>query len=684
MYTKTNKIDLADLEVITDSKVIGRAPFTVELKNEKMIMELKSDKKGFEWTDDKYIILDTLTEMDSNVNLKIEFYYGNEVTSLGYYLLPNRQVKVAIKLDELESKRWFLQTRPGTFKGHVAGKPTHISRVDKLRIVLEKGKNNRTFTLFDLYISDVMPDLTVIGEPLVDELGQCIDMDWEGKTKSADELIHFLRKELAAAEENAGYLNQSWSKYGGWTKKQFEKKGYFYTHHDGKRWWLVDPDGYAFFSNGVCYGSRMGDFGFVDGMRNMYRWLPSKEEESYKIAWTTADQIAEYVKRNGKEEGKGKYLFNFARANMIRAFGDGWWGAWNKINVARLKKWGFNTISVCVNNYMDENVLEYLEKARIPFTWTLKEFPKTDKMIFRDFPDVYDPEYKRRSEIFAEQLKPFVGNPYLIGYFINNEPEWLVQHDVNPAERLLANQNKLYSKMELVSFLKEKYKESIQALNKSWNTDFHSFEDLYTPMEAADQFSPEAEKDLYEFRDILIKKYADVPNRALKDVDPVHMSLGMRYASITEDDFSGANTYDLFSFNCYRQSPGEKFDIALKHVDKPIIVGEWHIGGSDKGLYANGLVCSTTQEERGKCCAYYMQTAMSYTNCIGIHYFEFNDQPLLGRFDGENMQHGLIDVCNKPHYACVEKMQETSLKMYEILNGEIRPTKETGVYVKRY
>ncbi|HBY70899.1 MAG TPA: hypothetical protein DEG06_01540, partial [Lachnospiraceae bacterium] len=73
-----------------------------------------------------------------------------------------------------------------------------------------------------------------------------------------------------------------------------------------------------------------------------------------------------------------------------------------------------------------------------------------------------------------------------------------------------------------------------------------------------------------------------------------------------------------------------------------------------------------------------------YTNCIGIHYFEWNDQPLLGRFDGENMQHGLIDVCNKPHYACVEKMQETSLKMYEILNGEIPPTKETGVYVKRY
>ncbi len=684
MVTKTKQVNFMELKMITDQEVIQKVPLTVELRNEKMILELKRDQNGFEWTQDNYIILDTLTEMDSNVNLKIEFYYGDEVTSLGYYLLPNRRVKVAFKLDELESKRWFLQTRPGTLKGHVAGKPTHISKVDKLRIVLEKGKNNRIFTLYDMYLSDCIPDLTVIGEPLVDEMGQCIDMEWEGKTKSTEELIDFLRQELAAAEENTGYANPAWSKYGGWTQKQFEKKGYFYTHHDGSRWWLVDPDGYAFFSNGMCYGSRMGDFGFVDGMRNLYQWLPSNEDEAYQIAWTTADQIAEYVKRNGKEEGRGKYLFNFARANMIRAFGSDWWNAWNKINVARLKQWGFNTISVCVNNYMDENVLEYLDKAQIPFTWTLKEFPKTDQMIFRDFPDVYDPEYRNRSEVFAQQLKPFVGNPYLIGYFTNNEPEWLVQHDVNIAERLLAHPNKLFSKFELVHFISSKYNDSIQAFNQSWNCNFNAFEELYTPMEDADKLSPEAERDLLEFRDVLIKKYSDVPNQELKNVDPVHMSLGMRYASITEEDFSGADTYDLFSFNCYRQSPEEKFDLAKKLTNKPIIVGEWHIGGSDKGLYANGLVSSSTQAERGKACVYYMQTAMSYSNCIGIHYFEFNDQPLLGRFDGENMQHGLIDVCNKPHYECVERIKASNLNMYEILNGDLEATKETGIYVKRY
>ena len=171
---------------------------------------------------------------------------------------------------------------------------------------------------------------------------------------------------------------------------RFDATGYFHTQHDGKRWWLVDPDGYAFFSNGMCYGSRMGVFGFVDKMENLFSWLPDKNDPVFKDAWTTADQIPEFVKRNGAEAGKGRYMFNFARANMIRAFGpDEWWNAWLKINVARLKRWGFNTIGVGVNNYYDERTMEFLEKAEIPFVWTLKEFPLTKELIFRDFPDVF-------------------------------------------------------------------------------------------------------------------------------------------------------------------------------------------------------------------------------------------------------------------------------------------------------
>ena len=57
---------------------------------------------------------------------------------------------------------------------------------------------------------------------------------------------------------------------------------------------------------------------------------------------------------------------------MIRVFGaDGWLDAWHKINTARLKRWGFNTIGVGVNNSSDERVMEYLVMVEIPFVCTL-------------------------------------------------------------------------------------------------------------------------------------------------------------------------------------------------------------------------------------------------------------------------------------------------------------------------
>ena len=41
------------------------------------------------------------------------------------------------------------------------------------------------------------------------------------------------------------------SQYGGWKKKKFNRTGFFHAFKDYERWWLVDPEGYAFFSLGV-------------------------------------------------------------------------------------------------------------------------------------------------------------------------------------------------------------------------------------------------------------------------------------------------------------------------------------------------------------------------------------------------------------------------------------------------
>ena len=199
------------------------------------------------------------------------------------------------------------------------------------------------------------------------------------------------------------------------------------------------------------------------------------------------------------------------------------------------------------------------------------------------------------------------------------------------------------------------------------------------PFENADKFTKQSMQDMKELREILLRKYASVTAEALRKVDPNHLNLGMRYAGISVNEVPGTEYYNVLSFNCYKKTVVPHLDEVSSIVDVPIIIGEWHIGGGDKGLLSHGLLSSPTQEERGKACEYYMQGAMAHRNCVGIHYFEMNDQPLLGRFDGECMQHGVIDVCNRSYDELVNHFIHTNHNMYEYVLGNIEPTKTEGI-----
>ena len=352
---------------------------------------------GLTWSAEDYLIIDFCADMDRMAVLIVEFAEQGgdppQTLAIRNFYIPGRRVKFAVQLTELDSHRFFLPTLPGGLKGHIHGAPTHIGRIGTVRVRLAPNDSCRSLTVYGTFLSSTLPDMRVQGAPMVDPMGQRVGYDWPGKMHGIGEMTAYLRKELADAQSAKGYP-EGWSRWGGWKAKRFEATGFFHTHHDGRRWWLVDPDGYAFFSNGVCYGSRMGVHGFVDRMESLFEWLPDRDDPAYRECWTTADRIPEFVKRNGAAAGKGRAMFNFPRANMIRAFGpERWWDAWVTINASRLKSWGFNTIGVGVNNYYDERVHDYLKKAEIPFVWTLKEFPLTRAAVFRDFPDVFSPEY---------------------------------------------------------------------------------------------------------------------------------------------------------------------------------------------------------------------------------------------------------------------------------------------------
>jgi len=104
----------------------------------------------------------------------------------------------------------------------------------------------------------------------------------------------------------------------------------------------------------------------------------------------------------------------------------------------------------------------------------------------------------------------------------------------------------------------------------------------------------------------------------------------------------------------------------------PMIIGEYHFGTVDRGM-AQSLWQVNSQEERGVAYRYYTERAYSHPGLIGTAWFQWSDQDLTGRRDGENYNCGLIDVTDRPYKQLTAAMMETSKLIYDIHLGKTKP-----------
>ena len=57
-----------------------------------------------------------------------------------------------------------------------------------------------------------------------------------------------------------------------------------------------------------------------------------------------------------------------------------------------------------------------------------------------------------------------------------------------------------------------------------------------------------------------------------------------------------------------------------------------------------------------------------------MHYFEYNDQPYFGRFDGECYQIGLQDVCHRQYKDVCGMFESFAKELYALHDGKEIPT----------
>lgn len=331
---------------------------------------------------------------------------------------------------------------------------------------------------------------------------------------------------------------------------------------------------------------------------------------------------------------------------------------------------GMNTLG----NWSDQRLFE---NTPIPYVTSLPEFPETEKKIFRDFPDALSDEYKENAKNNAKALAARKDDPMMIGYFLRNEPSWAFVDNLVLADEVLYNPERTVCKEKLIAALKEKY-QTVEALNTAWNTKFNDFDDLYQPIRDASAKSEAAKEDQKTFSKEMLRAYVEIPSKACREVDPNHMILGMRWAWISDPDLAtGWENFDVFSINCYAVDPTEAISHVVElGVDLPVMIGEFHFGALDTGLSATGLEGVLTQKDRGKAYRYYCERVAAHPNGVGCHYFQCYDQFVLGRFDGENYNIGLFDICSRPYQDMASYVKQCSEVMYDIADGTKVPTDE--------
>ncbi|MDH7599036.1 MAG: hypothetical protein QHH07_05300 [Sedimentisphaerales bacterium] len=302
----------------------------------------------------------------------------------------------------------------------------------------------------------------------------------------------------------------------------------------------------------------------------------------------------------------------------------------NDLALRRMTAWGVNTIGSWSSIVQREGVL------RKAYTVMIRS-PRF-KHVYLGMPDVYAPDFEQtlRQEI-ARQCSTYRKDQWLLGYFLGNEPPWPGRES------------------EVVDLF-------LQGPDCATRQRLHEY--------LAGGDSPMRRR---AFVHQMFKRYLDTMIDQIKHEDPNHLILGIRFGGSPDQEvLQMARSFDVCSINVYEYEPTSQIESVYRATGRPVLIGEFHIGVPANGLAA-GLVQAADQAERAKGYRYYVELAAALPAFVGAHWFQWADEPVLGRFDGENYNIGLVDVTNRPYKELIDAAIQTHTRLYEVHSGLTKP-----------
>lgn len=569
-----------------------------------------------DWTGYEFLVLELRASSPQRFTLAL--FSGRTVQRRTLQALPNVWIRAAVPL------RYYRQpNRSGSSLAAVGKVPREtfwittggaygpLDAVTALGIGMNQPLGRPTLEIRAVRLAREDPGSALLdARPVVDEFGQWIPADWPGKARDLAQL----RTEWAAEAAALSPGDYGWSRYGGYRARRVRGTGFFRVEEVAGRWWFVDPEGCLFFSTSTTGIRGEGGESRLQGREDFFQALPPSPASG-----------------KGGRGGSGFYGWNLARRHGREAA-----AGWMDLAVRRLDAWGFNTIG----NWSEPRLWDL---GRKPYQVNLGGWGMRDGYL--GLPDVFGEEFVRTADReAAAQCGPRRNDPWLLGYFIANEPPW-------PGRELM-----------VVDLILEGRPTATQREARAF-------------LAAGD--TPARRK---EFLYRAFERFLEVTMAAIRRHDPNHLILGLRFGggALPEAMLRACRVFDVYSLNIYApQVDVKRLEEIHRVTGRPVLIGEFHFGVPGRGLAA-GLVQVRDQMERGLAYRHYVEQAAAFPALVGTSWFQWIDQPCTGRMDGENYNIGIVDVTDRPYPELVAAMRTTHRRLEAVHAGEEIPFRHTA------
>jgi hypothetical protein len=117
----------------------------------------------------------------------------------------------------------------------------------------------------------------------------------------------------------------------------------------------------------------------------------------------------------------------------------------------------------------------------------------------------------------------------------------------------------------------------------------------------------------------------------------------------------------------------------MKEANKPVLCGEfshpsWYGGKRGYGVFGTA---PSSDAQAGEFYARWVADAARNPYAIGLHWFQYRDQPITGRgttgthlTTNEHFAFGLVDITDQPKWDMITRMREANLNAVKTRLGE--------------